>query len=112
MQQALGKYLMFRNRLEKQYRHIGKQARKQGIGCYRLYDHDLPEFPFMIEVYEDKLYVSEYKRHHNLTEEDHELWLEKSKEVMMEVLGIENENIFVKLRQKKEGRLILDCYYS
>ncbi|MGZ8538254.1 MAG: class I SAM-dependent methyltransferase [Flavisolibacter sp.] len=105
MQQALGKFLMFSNRLEKQYRHMGKQARKQGIGCFRVYDHDLPEFPFMIEVYEDKLYVAEYKRRHNLSEDEHEVWMLGCRKVMVEVIGIPDENIFIRTRQRKEGRL-------
>ena len=96
---------MFRNRLVKLYRHTGKQARKQGVSCYRLYDHDLPEFPFCIEFYGDRLYVAEYKRRHNLLEEEHEIWIEKSLEVMMEILAVSRENIFLKLRQRKAGRL-------
>ena len=62
MHQQDSKLLMFRNRLVKVYRHLSKQAARQGISCFRIYDHDLPEAPFIIEKYEDKLYVSEYKR--------------------------------------------------
>ncbi|MGN6399358.1 MAG: class I SAM-dependent methyltransferase [Flavisolibacter sp.] len=105
MQQPFDKYLMFQNRLEKVYRHLNKQAKRQGVSCYRIYDHDLPEFPFLIELYEDKLYVSEYKRRHNLTEEDHEQWLDGCKKIMSEVIGVPLENIFLKLRQRKENRL-------
>jgi 23S rRNA (cytosine1962-C5)-methyltransferase len=104
MQQAFGKYLMFHNRLEKVYRHLGKQAKKQGISCYRIYDHDLPEFPFLIELYEDKVYVSEYKRRHSMSDEQYEAWLEECKKIMVEVLKVTEENIFLKMRQRKEGR--------
>lgn len=104
MQQSFGKFLSFQNRLEKVYRHISKQARRQGITCYRIYDHDLPEAPFIIEVYEDKLYVSEYKRRHHLSEAEHELWLDECLAVMSKVTGVPEEKIFVKLRQRKEGR--------
>jgi 23S rRNA (cytosine1962-C5)-methyltransferase len=104
MNHTPGKILMFRNRLEKVFRHLGKQARRQGISCYRIYDHDIPEFPFIIEVYGDKLYVSEYKRQHQLTEELHEAWLEEATAVMSEVIGIERKDIYLKLRKRKEGR--------
>jgi len=104
MAQSFDKFLSFQNRLEKVYRHISKQARKQGIGCYRIYDHDLPEAPFIIEAYEDKLYVSEYKRRHHLSEEEYEQWLEACLDIMSKVTGVDRENIFVKLRQRKEGR--------
>lgn len=96
---------MFRNRLTKVFRHIGKQAKKSGITCYRIYDHDLPEFPFCIEFYGDKLYVAEYKRRHNMTEEEHDEWMEKSLEVICEILSVSRENMFLKLRQRKPGRL-------
>jgi len=104
MQQPFDKYLMFKNRLEKVYRHLSKQAKKQNVRCYRAYDHDLPEFPFIIEIYEDKLYVSEYKRRHALGEEEHQEWMEQCKTIMSEILEIKPSNIFLKLRQRKEGR--------
>ena len=70
-----------------------------------MYDHDLPEFPFCIEFYGEKLYVAEYKRRHNMSDEEHDDWMEKSLEVIIEVLGVVKENIFLKLRQRKPGRL-------
>lgn len=96
---------MFRNRLTKVSRHIGKQAKKLGISCYRLYDHDLPEFPLCIEFYNDKLYVAEYKRRHGMTEAEHDEWMSKCLELMGEVLGVSRDNTFLKLRQRKPGRL-------
>lgn len=99
------KFLMFNNRLTKVYRHLSKQARRLQVSCYRLYDHDLPEFPFCIEFYGEKLYVAEYKRQHGMTEEEHDEWIEKSLTVMTEVLSVPKENIFLKLRQRKPGRL-------
>ncbi len=96
---------MFRNRLTKVFRHLGKQAKRLSVSCYRLYDHDLPEFPFCIEFYGDKLYVAEYKRRHGMTEEEHDDWMEKCLEVTTEVLGVNKDNIFLKLRQRKQGRL-------
>ena len=105
MNKSFGKLLSFQNRLQKVYRHLSKQAKKQGISCYRIYDHDLPEAPFIIEVYDNKLYVSEYKRRHHLTEEEHEQWLEECISIISDVTGITKENIYTKLRQRKEGRL-------
>lgn len=99
------KFMMFRNRLTKVYRHLGKQARRQGIQCYRVYDHDLPEFPFCIEFYGDNIYIAEYKRRHSMTETEHDDWMEKCLDVVNEVLVVSKENIFLKLRQRKPGRL-------
>ena len=99
------KYIMFRNRLTKVFRHLGKQAKRLKVSCYRLYDHDMPEFPFCIEFYDDKLYIAEYKRRHGMTEEGHDQWMEKSIEIISEILSVNKKNIFLKLRQRKPGRL-------
>jgi 23S rRNA (cytosine1962-C5)-methyltransferase len=99
------KIIMFRNRLTKVFRHLGKQAKRQDISCYRIYDHDLPEFPLCIEFYGDRLYVAEYKRRHGMTEEEHDEWMEQTIALISEVLSVSKENIHLKLRQRKAGRL-------
>jgi 23S rRNA (cytosine1962-C5)-methyltransferase len=98
------KLSMFRNRLAKMFRHIGKLARRQSVSCYRVYDHDLPEFPFCIELYEDKLYLAEYRRRHGMTEEEHEAWLESCIPTISEILEIPDEKIYFRQRQRKAGR--------
>lgn len=99
------KFIMFRNRLQKVYRHLSKQARRQKISCWRVYDHDLPEFPLCIELYGEKIYVAEYKRRHGMTDEEHDIWMEKALAVIAEVMQTGIEHIFLKLRQRKPGRL-------
>lgn len=96
---------MFKNRLRKVYRHLDKQAKRLKVSCYRVYDHDLPEFPLCIELYEDKVYVAEYKRRHGMTEEEQDNWMDETMIVTGEVLGVGKEEIFLKLRQRKPGRL-------
>jgi 23S rRNA (cytosine1962-C5)-methyltransferase len=98
------KLQMFQNRLSKVYKHRGKQARRMEIGCYRLYDKDLPEFPVSIDVYETRVCVSEYKAKHNLSEEEHLDWLEGTVRVIGEVLQVEDEMIYTKERRRKNSR--------
>lgn len=95
---------MFENRLRKVYKHISKLARKQEIACYRIYDHDLPEFPFAIEMYKDVVHAAEYKRKHGMEDEEHEAWLQACKETIAKVLEMSVESIFMKVRQRKAGR--------
>lgn len=95
---------MFENRLRKVYKHISKLARKQDINCYRIYDHDLPEFPFAIEVYKDVVHAAEYKRKHGMEDEEHDAWLQACKETIAKVLEMSVDNIFMKVRQRKAGR--------
>lgn len=95
---------MFRNRLQKVFRHRRKQARKAGLGCYRIYDHDLPEFPLSVDLYEQYLYVAEYERKHGMDEEAHARWWRACVDVLCEVLEVSSENLYVKLRKRKAGR--------
>jgi 23S rRNA (cytosine1962-C5)-methyltransferase len=96
---------MFRNRLVKVYRHIGKQARRQGIACYRIYDHDLPEFALCIEMYGNNVYLAEYKRKFEMAESAHEQWLEECIMIICDVLQVPADNVYIKERQRKPGRL-------
>src|SRR5438045_1724239 len=98
------KLVMFENRLLKVYKHRSKQAQRQHITCYRVYDHDLPEFPFSIELYGDKVYVAEYLRRHGMTEEEHELWLDDCLEVMSKILSVDIEHIYVRQRRRMSHR--------
>jgi 23S rRNA (cytosine1962-C5)-methyltransferase len=100
-----GKLAMFRNRLLKTWRHSSKLAKRQGVTCYRVYDHDLPEFPFCIELYEDKVYLAEYQRRHGMSEEDHTAWLETCVPVVSSILEVPDEKIYFRERRRKAGRL-------
>lgn len=98
------KQQMFENRLLKVYKHKSKQAKRLHISCYRIYDHDLPEFPFAIELYNDKIYVAEYRRRHNMDDDEHEAWLHRSFETISLVLSLPVENIYSRERKKQSHR--------
>ncbi|WP_246073602.1 class I SAM-dependent methyltransferase [Dinghuibacter silviterrae] len=95
---------MFFNRLTKVYKHLGKQAARQGISCYRVYDHDLPEFPFCIEFYGERLYLAEYRRRHGMDEDQHDEWLYTCLPVISTVLGVPVDEIYWRQRERKAGR--------
>ena len=95
---------MFTNRLTKQFRHVNKLAKKQQVSCYRLYDHDLPEFPLCIEQYEDWLYVAEYRRNHHMEEEEHEAWLAECKILIERIVSVPASRIVLRTRQRKSNR--------
>jgi len=43
----------FVNRLRKNMKKMQKWADKEGVHCYRIYDRDLPEYNFSIDLYEN-----------------------------------------------------------
>jgi 23S rRNA (cytosine1962-C5)-methyltransferase len=98
------KATMFRNRLGKVFRHLNKYARKQEVSCYRIYDHDLPEFPLCIEKYEDWLYVAEYRRNHHREEFEHAIWLDECKSIIGEIIELPASRIVLRTRQRKSSR--------
>ena len=57
---------MFANRIAKNLKRLRGWADKAGVSCYRLYDADMPEYAFAIDIYhtvepeETWLYVQEY----------------------------------------------------
>ena len=50
---------MFRNRLLKNRKHIGKWAKRQGLQAYRIYDADLPEYNVTIDHFNDHALIVE-----------------------------------------------------
>ncbi|MBI3394210.1 MAG: class I SAM-dependent methyltransferase [Spirochaetia bacterium] len=97
------KYQMFQNRLVKMKRHLGKWARRQGISCYRLYYRDIPQFPVSIDVYSDRLYVSEYATSYEQTESEHAEWLAETIKIIAESLEVPAAKIHLKIRQRQRG---------
>ena len=57
---------MFANRLTKNLKRLRGWADREGVSCYRVYDADMPEYAFAIDIYrtvepeETWLYVQEY----------------------------------------------------
>lgn len=95
---------MFANRLTKVFRHRSRQARKLGVSCYRVYDHDLPEFPFCLEFYGERLYAAEYLRRHGMDESAHAAWLDECRQVISAVLGIPPGQIHLRQRRRMAHR--------
>lgn len=95
---------MFRNRLSKMFKHKSKLAKRQQVSCYRVYDHDLPEFPFCIELYEDKIYIAEYLRRHGMSDEEHDEWLAGCQQIIAAVLDIPVSQMYLRQRKRMSHR--------
>ncbi|MFZ9241113.1 MAG: SAM-dependent methyltransferase, partial [Chitinophagaceae bacterium] len=98
-----GKLLMFENRLKKVLKIRSKEASRQKVSCYRLYDRDLPEFPLIIDVYENELLVTEYRSQHRLSHDEYIAWLDGSLLVVKKVLNKTDDQIHIKERKVKES---------
>ena len=93
----------FADRLQKMYKHVHKWARRQGISCFRVYDCDIPQFPFSVDVYEDCVYVAEYKTSYPTTDSEHREWLRQCVATVSQTLEVPKERVFLKKRQQQKG---------
>ena len=93
---------IFQNRLSKVARHLRRWP-SRGITCFRLYDHDIPEVPLVVDRYEDHLHAAEYEQRHERSPEEHRAWLELMVQTAGDVLGVERSKIFLKRRERQLG---------
>jgi len=103
---------MFANRLVKRRKHLGKWARRTGVGVYRLYDRDIPEIPLVLDLYEPScsqespiLAGAIYKRPYEKDEAEEAAWLEAMKKTAADALTINPENVILRERKKQQGNV-------
>ncbi|MDO9183488.1 MAG: class I SAM-dependent methyltransferase [Bacteriovorax sp.] len=89
------------NRIEKNYKHRAKWARKEGIEAFRIYEKDIPEFPFIVDIYKDFAVIYE-KRDDEIDAEkfDHFNFIISA---VKNVLNLPEEKIVIKARMKQKG---------
>jgi len=93
----------FANRLRKNARHIGRQARRQGVQCYRVYDADLPQYSAAIDRYGDHAHLQEYAPPADIDEKRAEDRLHDMLVLTGEVLQIPPQNVHLKVRKQQRG---------
>ncbi len=98
---------MLVNRLKKNYQHLQKWAMRQQISCYRVYDADLPEYAYAIDIYNDHAVLQEYAAPAMIAKHKVERRSLDVHQVVPEVLGIAPENLVIKERKQQKG---LDQY--
>jgi 23S rRNA (guanine2445-N2)-methyltransferase / 23S rRNA (guanine2069-N7)-methyltransferase len=101
----------FSNRLRKNYRHLEKWARRTGVSCYRVYDADLPDYAVAVDLYTGAgpdagsrwAHVAEYAPPAGIDPAKAQHRLDDVLLVVPEVLGLESEDVFLKVRQRQRG---------
>jgi len=93
----------FINRLEKMARHYRKWARRRGIEAFRVYDQDIPQYPFAVDIYRDHAVVYEYEKPHITGKPDYFSWKEGLLNQISLILDIPAERIHNKTRKRQKG---------
>jgi 23S rRNA (guanine2445-N2)-methyltransferase / 23S rRNA (guanine2069-N7)-methyltransferase len=101
--------LMFANRLKKNLKQLQKQARREGVSCFRLYDADMPEYSFAIDQYVDAetaavhLYVQEYAAPDSVDPAAARRRASEALAALPAASGVVPANIHLRVRQRQRG---------
>ena len=98
---------MLANRLRKNLRITGRWARRQGISCYRLYDADLPEYAFAVDLYQGAerwVHVQEYEAPTSIDPVAAERRRQEGLETVATVLEVPASQVFFKMRRQQKGK--------
>jgi 23S rRNA (guanine2445-N2)-methyltransferase / 23S rRNA (guanine2069-N7)-methyltransferase len=93
----------FANRLRKTFKHESKWAERAGVTCWRVYDWDIPELPFVVDLYGDRLHVAEIQRNHGHSPVEHARWQECMVRAAGDVLGVPRERTYFKVRKPQQS---------
>ncbi len=88
----------FENRLKKRAKHLRKKAKSWQTNAYRVYDRDLPEVPFVIDIFNDLVHLQEFK-----TSKADDRTREIIVDCVKDILNLKEEDIAFTLRQRGDG---------
>jgi 23S rRNA (guanine2445-N2)-methyltransferase / 23S rRNA (guanine2069-N7)-methyltransferase len=101
---------MVANRLRKNLKKLKAWREREGVGCYRAYDADLPEYAAAIDVYAEAddpdrrwLHVQEYAAPAEIPEQDARRRLRELLAAAQEVFTLPRERIALKTRERGAG---------
>lgn len=94
----------FANRLGKNIKHLMKWAKRHNIEAWRVYDRDIPQFPFAVDVYGEHIHLQEYDTGWLMHEHEYETWLNGVIEAIEFVTGLDKTAIHLKRRARQKGK--------
>lgn len=100
---------MFGNRITKNLRLLGKQARAQQVGNFRLYDADMPEYALAVDRYLEvdtgvaHLYVQEYAAPDSVEPAAAARRRAEALAILPAATAIDVANIHVRVRRRQRG---------
>jgi 23S rRNA (guanine2445-N2)-methyltransferase / 23S rRNA (guanine2069-N7)-methyltransferase len=99
------------NRLQKNSKHLRRWAKRNGVGCYRLYDADLPEYSFALDLYQSEIspslrwyHMQEYQAPKTIDEDKAASRIELAKQAVKQVFKIDDSLLYCKTRRRQRGK--------
>ena len=97
---------MFANRLRKNLQRLDPWAAREHIDCFRVYDADMPEYAFAIDLYgraSRQVYVQEYAPPKSVNPESARERRREALAVLPEVLGVPLTQVHTRVRKPQKG---------
>jgi 23S rRNA (guanine2445-N2)-methyltransferase / 23S rRNA (guanine2069-N7)-methyltransferase len=103
----------FANRLRKNLKHLKKWANREAINCYRIYDADLPDYAFAIDLYQGVdengaegrwIHLQEYAPPATIDSRTAQQRLQSAIAQLATILELPVEQIFFKVRRRQRGQ--------
>jgi 23S rRNA (guanine2445-N2)-methyltransferase / 23S rRNA (guanine2069-N7)-methyltransferase len=97
---------MFANRLRKNLQRMDQWAEREHIDCFRVYDADMPEYAFAIDLYgrgARHAYVQEYAPPKTVNQESARERRREVLAVLPEVLGLPAAQVHSRVRKPQKG---------
>ena len=98
--------VMFANRLRKNAARLDAWARRADVSCYRVYDADMPEYAFAIDLYgndERWVYVQEYAAPVTVAQDAARARRDEALASIPEVLQVPADRMFVRVRRRQQA---------
>jgi 23S rRNA (guanine2445-N2)-methyltransferase / 23S rRNA (guanine2069-N7)-methyltransferase len=94
----------FARRLRKNLTKMLAWAEKQGVFCFRVYDRDLPDYNFSIDLYEKWVLINEYAPPAHIDAQEAEERFSLAKRIVRKILSLHSDRLFVRRRQRQKGK--------
>jgi len=93
---------MFANRIKKNEKKWGRWAKRNVVDCYRIYDADIPEYNVAVDRYPSKAIVHVFQKERDADDPKAHQRVQDVVLTLPEALGIEAEDLVVKVRRKHD----------
>jgi 23S rRNA (guanine2445-N2)-methyltransferase / 23S rRNA (guanine2069-N7)-methyltransferase len=97
---------MFANRLRKNLQRLDPWAEREHIDCFRVYDADMPEYAFAIDLYGREsrhVYVQEYAPPKSVNQESARERRREALAVLPDVLAVPPSQVHTRVRKPQKG---------
>ena len=94
----------FARRLRKNLVKMLAWAERQGVYCFRVYDCDLPDYNFSLDLYEKWALLNEYAPPAGIDTGEAEARFSLAKKIIRQMLSLRSDRFFIRRRQRQKGK--------